>query len=397
VELQAPAPPAWREQGQIAAAFQRVAFVTPLGYNGPVVTRHTQGQAFMDSSPDIVQRLEALNRGPLPRADGAAWNMDELRRALSKLAERQKPPPAPPIVYQRDLPRHAGRPAPRRRLAGAPVNLEEALPGEAVEAPHGGQAYVVTRAARETGEAWAARMAPAFAEHVLRPGSALRRRLEQTCGLASPRPEDAFFLDLETLGLAGAPLFLAGVLTWEEGEFVARQYLARDYSEERAVVSLALTAAASRRFLVTFNGKSFDAPQLNLRAAASGVPGRLAHPHLDLLHESRRVWKNVLPDCRLQTLEARVCGRERWDDIPSHEIPEACHAFYRTGNAAEIVTIMKHNLLDLLTMADLALRLPPPPPPRPKGRSRASAPASASSGSPAPQKPERTISIDEIL
>jgi len=326
----------------------------------------------MESTPDILQRLEALNRGPLPRDGVAPWSVDELRRSMAKLAESHKPKPAPPIVYQRDLPRHSVRPPPRRVLSGDAVKLEEALPGEVAAAPHGGHAYVVTRAAPDTGEPWAGRMAPAFAEHLGRPDSPLRLRFEQTCGVENPRPEDVFFFDLETLGLAGAPLFLAGALTWEDGQFVVRQYLARDYSEERAVVSLAMTAAAGRRALVTFNGKSFDAPQLNLRAAASGVPIRLAHAHLDLLHECRRVWKNVLPDCRLQTLEARVCGRERWDDIPSHEIPEAFHAFVRTGNAAEIAAIMKHNLLDLLTMADLLLRLPPPPPPRPKRRTHAS-------------------------
>ena len=80
--------------------------------------------------------------------------------------------------------------------------------------------------------------------------------------------------------------------------------------------------------------------------------------HFDLLHESRRVWKDVLPDCRLQTLERHVCGRFRQADIPSSEVPEAYHEFVRTENAWQIVEVLNHNLLDLVTLADLMTRFP---------------------------------------
>ena len=63
--------------------------------------------------------------------------------------------------------------------------------------------------------------------------------------------------------------------------------------------------------LVTFNGKSFDWPQVCDRttryAAAAGTLPELAH--FDLLHHSRRKYGNRFGDCRLQTLEQYVCGR----------------------------------------------------------------------------------------
>jgi uncharacterized protein YprB with RNaseH-like and TPR domain len=109
---------------------------------------------------------------------------------------------------------------------------------------------------------------------------------------------------------------------------------------------------------VSFNGKSFDQPYVRTRAAANGVPYRLALDHLDLVHAARRIWKRTLPDCRLQTLERCICGRAREEDIPGHLIPDAYHTYVRTGNGAEMIDVLRHNFLDLVTMADLIIRLP---------------------------------------
>ena len=81
---------------------------------------------------------------------------------------------------------------------------------------------------------------------------------------------------------------------------------------------------------------------------------------MDLLHESRRVWGKVLPDCRLQTLEQKVCRRFRRDDIPGAQIPDVYHHFVRTADARLLAQVVEHNAWDLVTLADLLLRLPAP-------------------------------------
>jgi uncharacterized protein YprB with RNaseH-like and TPR domain len=136
------------------------------------------------------------------------------------------------------------------------------------------------------------------------------------------------------------------------------QFLARDYSEEAAILHAFAGRLERTEVLVTFNGKSFDMNMLRHRSAFHGVemPARLAH-HLDLLHESRKRWKKSLPNCRLQTLEACLCGRRRVGDIPGWQIAEAYHSFVRSGDARPIGAIVHHNLLDLLTMGELVCHL----------------------------------------
>lgn len=199
-------------------------------------------------------------------------------------------------------------------------------------------------------------------------------------------PGGVMFLDLETCGFSGSMVFLAGLLCEVEGQLTLRQLFARDYTEEAAILTALWQTAADNPVLATFNGKTFDWPVVHDRStlhhlgrdmryvapkqvqdeAAEIVPDaevldrRDPRPnpiHFDLLHHSRRRWKNVLPNCKLQTLERFLCGRARQGDIPGSEIPEAYHEFVRAGEARQIGDILHHNALDLVTLLQVSLQM----------------------------------------
>ncbi len=174
------------------------------------------------------------------------------------------------------------------------------------------------------------------------------------CHLANLSPEDLLFMDTETCGFSGTVVFLIGLMFYEQDEFVFEQLLARNYAEEAGILQGFAERLGRAAALVSFNGKAFDMNMIRERSAFHTVAlPESEPPHLDLLHESRRRWKSLVPNCRLQTLEAFICGRRRAGDIPGHDIPDAYHEFVRTGDARRIKEIHHHNLLDLLTMAEL--------------------------------------------
>lgn len=173
----------------------------------------------------------------------------------------------------------------------------------------------------------------------------------------------ALFLDLETGGLASSPVFLAGTMHWNGSDFVLRQYFARHYGEEAGLLRALQQQALGFQFVVTFNGKSYDAPFLMSRALIHGVTLTLPPRHVDLLHPSRRRWKGVLSDCRLQTLERAVCRRRRSGDVPSDEVPALYHDFVRHGDPYRLIPVFHHNLLDVITMAEILHALCTPPQP----------------------------------
>jgi len=342
----------------------------------------------MDDKKKLDKRLQALNRAPLRQDPKRSSEVDRLRKEIKKRQTKAKPAktsrlksparraaepaktarpavkpspsrPVQPILYRRDLPEHSVRPLRPRLSPGGPVRLEEAVEGIVTGSRHGAGAYVITSEVL-TAEGAPSPLNAAFHDALHRPDSGIRAWLSAMFDLEAIVPADAAFFDLETTGLASTPVFLIGAMSWEGDRLVVKQFFARDYSEEPGVLSLFFDWVAEKRLLVSFNGKSFDLPYTRVRAAANGVPFSIDLPHFDLLHVARRVWKGTLPNHRLQTLERYVCGRVRQDDIPSWEIPEAYHAYVRTANAAEIVEILRHNMLDLVTLADLMVRLPPP-------------------------------------
>lgn len=317
---------------------------------------------------DLRAQLDRLGYGEKRKqASDSSFPANDVRRMLrkSKVAKqipkptpKQTPPQSPGkvILYRRDLPRTPSPARSVRRVSRVPVPLEDAVVGQETQHPQRGRFFMVpTNVAGIEGADPVSRL---FLERLQDRESPLCSKLARTCDPAGLTPNDFIFMDIETTGLGCSPLFLVGVMLWQGNGFEVRQYLARNYAEEAAVIATFRDECAEKNMLVTFNGKSFDFPFIRTRAAANAVPFDVEIAHFDLLHECRRVWRDVLPDCRLQTLEKRVCGRGRHGDIPGAQIPDAYHEYVRTQDAHQIVEILKHNMLDLVTLADLMTRFP---------------------------------------
>jgi len=119
-------------------------------------------------------------------------------------------------------------------------------------------------------------------------------------------------------------------------------------------------ALAGAGALVSFNGKSFDAPMLETRYLFHRVAWTGSdQPHVDVLHPARRFWKRDVEqaECSLVTLERQILGMRRRGDVPSFEIPRRYFEFVRSGDARALSPVLEHNRLDLISLAALAARL----------------------------------------
>jgi uncharacterized protein len=169
------------------------------------------------------------------------------------------------------------------------------------------------------------------------------------------------FLDTETTGLTGGIgtfVFMVGLGFFQADGFAIHQLFMRDYSEERAFLSLLESILESFQFLVTFNGRQYDIPLLETRFILSRINSKIREmPNFDLLYPSRKIWKGAYENCRLVTLEAQLLGVERADDIPSEWIPSLYFEYVRTGDASKIERVFYHNQMDILSMVALAGRI----------------------------------------
>ncbi|WP_295451101.1 ribonuclease H-like domain-containing protein [uncultured Thiodictyon sp.] len=167
-------------------------------------------------------------------------------------------------------------------------------------------------------------------------------------------------LDTETSGLAGGTgtwAFLTGLLRAEGSGWCLRQYLLARLDAEAAYLELMgaeLGADAGPACLLTYNGRSFDAPLLTTRFRLADRSAPLvALPHLDLLAPTRRAFARVWPDCRLATAESRLLGVQRADDLPGSAAPAAWLGWLRRGETGPLAAVLRHNRADLLSLAGL--------------------------------------------
>ncbi len=173
------------------------------------------------------------------------------------------------------------------------------------------------------------------------------------------------FLDTETTGLGVGPgtvAFLVGVAWVEEGrKLVVEQRLMSGFGAETELLRwVNTTVSEAGNSLVTYNGRTFDLPLLQARTVMQRLPALPRPPHLDLLHPARALWKGLMADCRLSTLEERVLGYRRRDDIPGSEIPQTWLRMVRANDHQEdgvggaMEAIVRHNRDDLVSLAALA-------------------------------------------
>ena len=284
---------------------------------------------------------------------------DRLREIVASRAEQARPLREPSVdVRERTV---DARPSP---------DVAQALGGDWREDAHG-TCLVVER-----------RVDPAAAHGRARVGdfaAALREAAAWAPMLAGGAPVQApfVFFDLETTGLsggAGTYAFLVGC-GWfdEEGGFVTRQFVMTRYADERPMLGTVAGELARAGALVSFNGKSFDAPLLETRYLfhrLGWVGGD--RPHLDVLHPARAFWArhdpagvgaelarplNPRPACSLGVLEQEQLGARRQGDVPGFEIPGRYFQFVRSGDARPLAPVLEHNRVDLLSLAGLTARL----------------------------------------
>lgn len=169
---------------------------------------------------------------------------------------------------------------------------------------------------------------------------------------------DLMFFDTETTGLssgAGNYIFMIGYATVLEDEVVVKQHFIPSPASEVAMYQAFLSDFKTDTKLVSYNGKSFDWPQVKTRHTfvRERVPALPEFGHFDLLHAARRLWKHHLPSCKLSVVEKEILDFKRVDDTPGYLAPMLYFDFLQERDPDYIEGIMKHNEWDVLSLIGL--------------------------------------------
>src|SRR5690606_38809752 len=139
--------------------------------------------------------------------------------------------------------------------------------------------------------------------------------------------------------------------------FLTSQYVLPGYASERALLHAVEAHLADADLIVTFNGRTFDVPVMEMRGELHRLPQSVCDlPHLDMLPAARRLWRmgeDGERSCRLTHLEWSVLGFGRVGDVPGYEIAGRYFAFVRGGTGTLLDPVFLHNRLDLISLAAL--------------------------------------------
>jgi hypothetical protein len=141
----------------------------------------------------------------------------------------------------------------------------------------------------------------------------------------------------------------------EAERFCLSQFFMRDPATEPAMLAALVEYLRPDDALVTFNGKSFDAPLLNTRYVAQNMASPLASlAHLDLLPLARRLWRDRLESRALGFVETHILGHTRAEEeVPGWLIPQIYFDYLRSGDARPLKGVFYHNAMDVVALAAL--------------------------------------------
>lgn len=173
--------------------------------------------------------------------------------------------------------------------------------------------------------------------------------------------EELFFFDTETTGLGGGvgnTIFLLGYASFKGNEVILKQHLLPHPGAEVPLYQSFLEKI-DYRTLVTYNGKSFDWPQVKTRhtLVRNHVPKLPPFGHFDLYHAARRLWKHKLERLKLSVVEQEILNITRVDDVPGYLAPMIYFDFIESKQPDGMLGLLKHNEVDILSLITLYTHL----------------------------------------
>jgi RNase H-like protein len=203
-----------------------------------------------------------------------------------------------------------------------------------------------------------------------------RQRLDELeaspalCHAADASPGDLVLIATRSRGDDQERIALVGILRVEGRQLRLEQYLAEESDSEAAALQVLGTRLESASVVATFARGPCAWKHVQARAEACGVDlfaegwevpagrvraGRLIH--LDLQAECRRRWPGRVRRPRLETVEARVLGFRRSGRTPRADVSRTFGEFLSSADPSHRMEALRHNALDLLTMARIVCLL----------------------------------------
>ncbi|WP_158584484.1 ribonuclease H-like domain-containing protein [Lachnotalea sp. AF33-28] len=166
-------------------------------------------------------------------------------------------------------------------------------------------------------------------------------------------PCECLFFDIETTGFSAdrAFVYLIGCVYQQSGRWWYTQWLAEEQTQEEEVLNAFFAFSESFRYLLHFNGDTFDIPFLTKRADIWGIASPFKQlESLDLYRMIKPFRRQLgLDSCKQKSLE-RFLNIHREDQFSGGELIPVYLEYEKTGSRRARDLVLLHNADDLAGM-----------------------------------------------
>lgn len=172
----------------------------------------------------------------------------------------------------------------------------------------------------------------------------------------SLEPEEALFIDIETTGFSPrtSQLYLIGCAYYLENNWHVIQWFAEKYEEEADLITGFFLFAAKYKYLIHFNGSTFDLPFMEHKCKQYGLPYSF-HDFKQLdIYKYITPYKYFLklPNCKQKSIEDFL-QIHREDIFTGGELIGLYHDYVKMPTAYIEKTLLLHNADDVKGMLEI--------------------------------------------
>ncbi len=170
---------------------------------------------------------------------------------------------------------------------------------------------------------------------------------------------DLLFLDIETKSLYfETQIITIGCGYFENNCFKTIHFTALNEEGEYDILQNFNSILKNRKALVTFNGKSFDVPFIELRMSYYNIDNNISDYHnFDLYFFTKKAFKSHQDSFSLKEIDKKILNKHRSNDINGEDVNYYYNRYLNTKNINFLKPVINHNREDIVSLALLLNKL----------------------------------------
>jgi len=173
------------------------------------------------------------------------------------------------------------------------------------------------------------------------------------------KKEDLLFLDIETKSLDfETQIITIGSGYFANGYFKTMHWTALNEEGEYDILENFNKLLKDKKALVTYNGRRFDVPFIDLRMSYYNIDNNISDCHnFDLYFFAKKAFKSHQDSFALKEIDKKILNRHRSNDINGVDVNYYYYRYLTTKNINFLKPIINHNKEDIISLAQLLNKL----------------------------------------